>query len=208
MPQEIQDVAYVLKRFFPYRQKIALLTRSNGRINAIIKQQDMCARLWPGMLITCDLCNDGERWFMGRGMIYAAPEHVWIHHVLELCYYFIPLDSPCPEIFMFLKQCNTLTLQSVIFEDRIQAVIKKICVMKFLSLVGFYAHDEICRYLALFQELSDPFVDFADRQKVNFLMNKLLLLNDIDMDLWIVRCLKSHPMFKMFKTVGTHYHCC
>ena len=212
MSQKIQEVAYVIKRFFPYRQKVALLTRSSGRINVVVRQQDECLRLWPGMVVTCSLFQEGSLWVASQMTIHSAPEPqdhasiMWLHHILELCYYFLPLESPCTEVFFYLKKCYGLIWQSDLFDDKTKETIQKICIIKFLSMIGFYAQEEICGYLTLFQELSDPFVDFANKQKVNSLEHRLLLLKVDAMDEWILNCLKSHPMFKTFKTVAFHYH--
>lgn len=208
---KIQEVAYVIKRFFPNRQKVALLTRSTGRINAALKQQEECMRLWPGMIITCSLCLEGGHWVASQVTIHSTPEGfdheciAWLHHILELCYYFLPLESPCPDVFLFLKKCHRIILQSSLCRGNTKVVLKKMCSIKFLSLIGFYAQEEICGYLTLFQELSEPFVDFTSQQKVEFLEHKLHVLKVEVMDEWIVGCLKSHPMFKTFKTITSNY---
>ncbi len=211
MLQQNQEVAYVLKRFFPHRQKVALLTCSHGRINVVLKQHDLCARLWPGMVLTGTLNHDGNFWVASQVAIQYAPIHqshgnlIWLHHLLELCYYFLPLENPAADVFFFLEKCCCLICQSSMVDDELQSIVKKVCVIKFLSLIGSYKREDIQEYLALFQELSELFVDFTNEQKVDFLTRRLALVKLGAMDEWILSCLKSHPMFHLFKTVSFNY---
>ncbi len=211
MLQQNQDVAYVLKRFFPLRQKVALLTSSLGRVNVVLKQNDLCARLWPGMVVSCNLSREGSFWLASHVVIHSVPMHqshndmVWLHHMLELCYYFLPLESPAADAFFCLEKSCCLICHSSIVDDKLQMIVKKLCVIKFLSLIGFYRQEDIQEYLALFQELSDLFIDFTNEQKVNFLKQRLVVLKINSMDEWILNCLKSHPMFRVFKTTAFNY---
>ncbi len=212
MSHEIQEVAYVIKRFFPHRQKIGLLTYSLGRINVTVIRQDECMRLWPGMLVTCNIAQTGLSWSSNRIIIHSVPipqSHpniLWLHHILELCYYFLPLENPCGEIFFYLQQCYNFIHQNNICDPLAQDILKKLCVIKFLSLIGFYAQEEVCQYITLFQELSDLFIDFTNEQKVDFLKQRLLLCKTTTMNEWILNCLKSHPMFNNFKTIDANYY--
>ncbi len=211
MVQQKQEVAFVLKRFFPRRQMVALFTCSLGRINVVLKQQDICLRLWPGMLITCVFSSERLPFIAQQVVIHSAPipqthQHIiWLHHILELCYYFLPLESSSPDVFFYIKKCCCLMWQSDVLDVEWQIKIKKTCVIKLLHMIGFYAALDIQEYSALFQELSDVFVDFTNEQKVAFLSKHSTLLKINDMDLLILSCLKNHPMFHMFKTISFNY---
>jgi hypothetical protein len=163
------------------------------------------------MLLTCTLHRKGVLWVADHVSVHAAPipqtHHniIWLHHILELCYYFLPLESPAADIFFYLKKCCCLIWQCEVLDMQWQAIVKKMCVIKLLSMIGFYGCGDIREYLALFQELSDLFIDFTNEQKVEFLKQRLVLLKTIDMDEWILSCLKNHPMFQTFKTVSFNY---
>lgn len=209
--QYSQEVAYVLRRFLPNRQKTALLTYSLGRVNVTFNHKTQGIRLWPGMLLTCTMQRDNSFWVAHNVAIQAAPipqtHHniFWLHHILELCYYFLPLEHPAPDVFGYVKQCCFLMWQSEELDDTWQIFIKKVCVIKLLGLFGFYRQEDIQEYSALFRELSALFIDFTNEQKVEFLKKRYLCFDMEKMNEWILSCLKSHPMFTSFKTVSFNY---
>lgn len=207
--QPLSSIVFVLKRFLPQQQMVSVFTYDFGRILVKIKNHAQCERLWPGMVIACNVIK--------KKHVYYA-EHITLldlqgtgdytslsllHHIFELAFYFVPLESPSIEIYRFL---NCLTrffyLQKLFIDDWV--VVECICIAKFLSFLGFYDNVKISESLHLFDELTLLFVDFPSQQKVEFLKKKIKSIDKKELDAWILHYLKSHPSFDSFKTVVFH----
>ncbi|MFC1894523.1 DNA repair protein RecO C-terminal domain-containing protein [Candidatus Dependentiae bacterium] len=205
------DFAFVLKRFFPLKQKTSILSHQNGKIQILTKPTIKCKTLWPGMLISFNLNTSNRRFFCAENIniIYninnSKPFKIyWIHHVLEICYYFIPLHDPCTKIFSFLSCCIKLINNENTFQSHIK-IIKKTFLLNLLVLIGFYPPDNLLLYLDLYKQITLVSIDFNNNHKVQSLMSKLKLLKKQDinnLDKWIQTCLCSHPQFKKFKTLN------
>src|SRR3989304_9119017 len=96
-----KEFGLILKRYLPSSHKISVLTPNMGKIHLIIKKASICQRIWPGMVITfvpqiivreSYVCEDAE--IISSPQSETKEDMYWIHHLLELCYYFIPYESP------------------------------------------------------------------------------------------------------------------
>ena len=207
---EIKELAFVLKRFFPIKQKVSILCINQGKINIITSPIKRCHQLWPGMLISFDSSSIFKNiTFSNNIEILMSPQEnlsfniSLIHHFLEICYYFIPLNSPCPEIFLFLYNFFSLLPKlNKIFSTNI-VIIEKIYLLKLFQLFGFYQEQEFNYHLELYEQLTSMSIDFKDTQKVESLKRKLKKITDLQINKindWILGCINNHPCFNLFKT--------
>jgi hypothetical protein len=204
---EENKIAFITKKLDLINNKIIALTMDSGKRCLYFKKPRNGTRLHPGMLISFTKIERNQAWTAENIEILINPtiqEHqdlYSIHHILELCNYFIPFNKPCPEIFTFLRkfitfnQCITQKCPSL----------DKIFVVKLLSLFGFYSHNKISGCLELYDKLTLSFIDFSHDQKLEFLKCHLSGLQEKDLDYWIMQSLKEHPYFNSFKTLNFFY---
>ena len=213
------ELGFVLRRFLPEKQKISVLSKSRGKINLSIASLQNCQKLWPGNLIAYNYTSlYTAKMYQKNGMqkshnsiedrieiLYVPSEFTghriyWIHHLLEICYYFFPLEQPCFEVFELLSNALRLTVRAELYTY--EFMVQKLCIIKLLSYAGFVPPLHFQKFLQLFEIVCSQAVDEAERSKIE--LTKILLeednkdLNDI-FDVWILKALKTHPNFNFFK---------
>jgi len=207
---EKKDFGFVLKRFLPDKQTILVLGYAAGKVALTIQDLEICRRLWPGMLISF-FSHHEKQSLIGREVKiemvlspHTAEDHLWISHLIELCLFFTAFNQPWPEVFEHLAQCFTLLKHE---EDiaPYQLTLKKVYILKFLSLMGSYSFKSIEPYLKLFQDATSCFIDFTNLQKVNFLKERLHGVSIKKLDNWILQALQEHPCFNQLKTPAQMY---
>ncbi len=97
-----KEFGFILKRFLPYKKKLSVLCCQKGKINLITQPTEKCHQLWPGMLICFTPTFNNKKICIAHDIeIIMSPEQenfsnlYWVHHLLEICYYFVPLENPC-----------------------------------------------------------------------------------------------------------------
>jgi len=209
---EKKTLGFLLKRFFPKKQKLSLLCAHCGRMEATTSNPMICNSLWPGMLISFNYRSNQQKtiYFVSNVEIVMNPEfHSFIdintlHHILEICYYFVPIENPSHQVFSHLYNFFLLYKLESTFQTH-QKLIHQVYIIKLLTLLGFYPEKELLAYLGLYEDLTSLYVDFDDPQKVKSLTRKL---HDITkrkekkINTWILGCIESHPYFKNFKTIN------
>ena len=209
-----KELGFVLKRFLPFKQKLSVLCCRQGKIELITNPPQKCRQLWPGMLIAFDLCNTFKKVHVANNIeIILTPISnqknrtiaiCWLHNLLELCYYFTPLQNPESDLFYHLYNCCLITKFERFFSDHLD-IIKKIYLLKFLELIGFYPDKEFVPILNFYEQLTYASIDFNNRCQVESLKRELQKMKHSQikkMEKWIISCLSSHPQFKIFKTIG------
>jgi hypothetical protein len=183
----MKHIAFVLKRLYPSQYKVALFERAAGRIDALCFKESLI----PGSLVEYRLDRNGSLRIIDTEILYM-PLHwgkhdlMFMHHILELCYYFTPLNSSCAAIF------EMLSLMSV-WEEQIWSVsMKKIFIAKLLMVFGLYPQT--------------VFVTGALFRKLLYCSPRTMLTLDIDentmayIDQWIRQTISEHPLVPQFKT--------
>lgn len=204
------QVGFVLKRFQPSKSKINVLSMNAGKFDLSFKNSKECCKLWPGMLVSF-LVDNTERVTFGHDSKILVHPHIetaqaiyFMHHILELCFFFVPDGKPCSEVFNLLKQVFVF-LDDDLFPEKYLIIAQKIFVIKLLSLFGFFAYEPISKYLAIHDVLTTTFVDFSIGQKVEFLEKHLSQVQEIDLDEWICASINFHPNSKLLKTIPFIY---
>lgn len=206
---EKRKIAFILKKPDLSSNLIIALTMDSGKRSIYFKRFNTNIRMQPGMLVSfvrAEPCR-GQIWAIEDANILINPavqgykNICTIHHILELCNYFVPFNKPCIEIFTFLRKFITFN-QCITTQ---YPTLDKIFVIKLLSLFGFYSHTEISRCLELYSNLTSSFIDFSHDQKLDFLECHLGEIKEKDLDGWIMQSLKEHPYFNSFKTLSFFY---
>ena len=209
------QVGFVLKRFYPLKSKITVLSMHAGKYDLIFKKFDDCLNLWPGMLVSFTTEQTQNTMFGANTKILVNPnihteQSIYLmHHILEICNLFIPYDKPCPEIFDFLKKFMIL-IDSEYIPEKHLTYAHKIFTAKLISLFGFCSHNPILTYLAIYETLTTTFVDFSQEQKVEFWEKHLRpirekYLDECILEKWILEHLKIHPQSGQLKTIPFVY---
>lgn len=161
------DIGVILRRQFPLRNAVTILSRSYGKIEARISPADAVSYLWPGMIITSVTEEKTHGFVLHTPIIEFAPEmqHLrqleWLHYLLYVCIHIAPPAAPVPEIFDFLWQVVTIDAelsQVTLFQES--------SLVQLLSLFGFCNH-EVCRPFLLFFQQMTSFVDHEGGGRVH-----------------------------------------
>ncbi len=202
-----KEQGFVIKRFYPHKNKFSILSKMYGRADLIVTQPTMCARVWPGMCVSFIPYKRDNGIYTHTVAIEYTPEErshdelIALHHILELCYFYLPTNNPCPEIYNLISLFITFTL----YQQTLCAmypVIQNLWVAKFLSLMGFYEQAPIIKDLTIFDMM---IVDFTHSQNLEFSMSQIKHINIQKINDWIMLCLKTHPLYAHFKTVRLMY---
>lgn len=206
---EERVVAFVIKKINFATSKAVVLTMNNGKRDLFFKTMSMGVKVCCGMLISFSKIERNGQWICQDFEILACHSDLncdgiyFLHHILEICYYFVPYDKPCAEIFSLLRNW-------LMFSHRYGGVenfylFNKIFVLKLLSLFGFYQCDKIIKSLDLYDKLTISFIDFTSSWNLEFLKNQLSDIRESDLDEWIIQGLQEHPNFRLFKTLTFIY---
>ncbi|MCF7799597.1 hypothetical protein K9L05_02790 [Candidatus Babeliales bacterium] len=207
---EAVELAFILKKNILNQHKISVLTQKHGKIYLLENSIKKSQFLWPGMLISFklhDMKYQKQNYFVCSNIeILLSPDKNfdlnWIHHVLELCYYFIPLQDSCDKIFGFVFNCFLFSKLELIFEEHV-FLIRSVSLLKFLEITGCYLSSDFSKYLQLYQNLTNFLVNIANKQKEDFLRTNLDQISEFEIKKitkWIFSCISQHPCSKLFKT--------
>jgi hypothetical protein len=187
-----KNQAIVLKTYLPQKQKVCLLDAHLGKIMAVPHRQDIgygsllvyFAREWQAhnqlyMMQSIELID--------MPLQLAADDILFLHHVLELCYFFLPLGHCNRHIFhlvLFLYTSQHLIQNSYL---------KKVFLFQFFSTLGLYPQEHKFQQ-AHFHYLASTSIDIIAQQAID-------LMVESELDNWLLRCIEIHPCARSFKTV-------
>ena len=178
----------VVKRYFPQKQKIVLFDDEWGKITCVPPHD----RISLGTLLSYETQVRNGVMFIYDVELIAMPfdgleiDILFVHHVLEVCYYFIPIGSAEFQIYPFLINI----MRS--FDDISSVRIQKGLICKILAHLGVYP---INSHLAL------PLEDFINIPIDNVVMGNLELAHEDFFDRWLTWCLTTHPQGKKCKAL-------
>lgn len=179
----------VLNHQFPLRHTITLLDKQLGRIDAIVRNGEVSA----GMLLHYYVAERTGRSYIEDIDIIAVPadlirtDFLFLHHILELCFYFIPPSSCSNGIFDLLLR---LYDQPMPYSALIS---KKFFLFKLLTVIGVYPElsPDLEQQVIRLHALS---IDSAEHQSLDLKCEQLL-------DYWLQRCVADHQKILQFNTI-------
>ena len=182
-------VGIVLKNHQSHQQKFSVLDQYDGKITCMLRHNGIV----QGGLISYFMSTQRGMHTVTGIEILAVPfslaryDILFLHHVLELCYYFLPAQSEALVTFNLLiflyKTADTL----------ITPLHKKIFLFKLHISFGFYtdyAPLSMTSFNRLYSESIDSIVKVPLRLEV-----------ERKVDIWLSSCVRAHPYFRNFKTV-------
>ena len=185
----IEGHGIVLKTFFTSKCKVALLDLDHGKITAVPSNDQICV----GALIRYMIAKRSGSYQISGIEYIALPlaldrnDLFFYHHVLELCYYFIPLDGgPC-NLFYVVRQLSLLNGEYLSYRYKIFFLVR-------LFLI-FGIHSEIPQ--GQWPSLKQMFATDVD----SIIIEAIDLKTIDEMRGWLHGCLAHHPLLKQFKTL-------
>jgi len=185
-----RHIGILLRRNSQRLSHVFLLDKNMGKI------QTMCDRtdLSRGVLMGYNLTTYGSSMKLNNVDLLDLPDigsiHdlMFFHQILELSYYFIPLDTGVPEIF------ELLMFLYAYLQKLSDDVLKKIFLCKFFAHLGFYPEEDQ-GHIAIFQLVRAQCIDDLLGKSIDFSLERKL-------DQWLDYCISLHPCTNNFKTVS------
>jgi len=206
-----QDKGIVLKSFLPNSHKICLLTHTHGKMNFILRPSSVNRVFSPGTILSLFFYpSSHSASILKKFAVESVPIEqakrslYWLHHILEICYYFVPLASPSTDIFETVRYCFFLEKQISAFGSD-HRLVQRACLVRLLKLIGFYPGGENHVFDDLFECVVAVSLDSTNFEKVRSVET---LLSDIShsmiekIDRWVLICLQTHPCIAKFKTIS------
>lgn len=184
----------ILRNYIPKKQKLSILDSNLGRIECISLNSKNNHRLFSGAFINYTLKKFNMYYVVENTNIIDFPQDLidhnfaFFHHVLELCYYFLPLDQEASDIFELINLCY---LKSNLTSNKLA---KNIFLCKFFSILGIYPSDYLANNSEFYKFISGPInidLDFQENKNFNIFAKR-----------WLLECVNSHPNIERLKTVG------
>lgn len=194
-----KKIGIILKKYQPQKKTICVLDSELGKIKCIPNIQSI-QNIVLGSLIQYYITNNRSPYFISSissmEIIHipfdiAISDITFLHHILEVCNQFIPINSPAEEIFILISY---LYLSSHKIKCKMK---KKLFLFKLFTLLGIYPEGEKFQTL-YFYKLATESIDTIISKNLN-------LESEKNLDNWLQYCLKSQPEFSNFKTVNFLY---
>jgi len=185
-----KNTGIILKQYHPQNRKICVLDKQLGKITCIPNKK----RVATGALISYFITRNKAPFFIDSIEILAIPfdtainDILFLHHILELCDYFIPLQSPSKEVFILINYLY-------FFPNKIKSILeKKFFLFKLFIFLGVYPAGT---------EFQNPYFHSLASQSIDTIIsNNLHSEIEKDLDRWLHACIDIHPDINKLKTVS------
>ena len=188
-----KNIGFILKRYQPKKRTIAILDSSMGKIKCVPNKEIFTV----GALVKYGIKTNKSPYFLEQIEIIHIPfetatqDILFFHHVLEICYHFIPYHSPTDEAFGLLKYLY-------LYPNRIQCNNdKKLFLFKLLTILGLYP-EEIKFQTPHFHILATTSID-------TIISKNLHLKSERKLDKWLHCCMTMQPEYSNLKTINFLY---
>jgi hypothetical protein len=183
-------IGIVIKNYQPYKNSVCLIDDINGRIDVTVYKE----RLMTGSKIGYRL----EKQRTGNLILtdiklhdvpFKLAQHdiLFLHHTLELCYYFIPVASGVEGVFDLLQFLYSADIQ--LWNN----ATKRLFLLKVLMCIGMYSIGINIEKKIMNQLCSAPLgtPEMAD----------LAMEHAVSVNRWLHACLREHPYIQKFNTI-------
>jgi hypothetical protein len=184
-----KNIGIVLKNYQPQKCKLAILDRDHGKIMAVPNRTDIS----HGALITYFTREQEHISFihsidiLDLPLALAQEDITFVHHVLELCYYFIPMGSHASQVFIALLRFYEYP---IVLNNQ---AMKKIFLVQLFFLLGVYPEALRSKSASIHHVISTSIDTWA--------ASPIDLRIEQELDEWLMQCIKTHPRAEYFKTV-------
>lgn len=185
------NTGIILRVDFSNKQKIAIYDRALGKLEFNVwSDKSRNLNLCNGMLINYVIGKDSRLLINNINIINAPFELaklniLFLHHILELSYYFTSPGVEDVELF------DLIYFLFYSFDQLENLRLQKIILVRFFLLLGFYPEDDGAKNY-FYYLMSIP-IDSIMAMAIDLKYEK-------ELDLWIMKCINMHPYARSFKT--------
>ena len=184
-----KHIGVVLRTFSSDRKKHSILDRHEGKVTRISYDTTITQGALISYFVKVTVCSQvitGER-VLDLPLELARDDILFLHHILELCNYFLREQGPVRTTFDLLMLLYT---PGKLFSSVVK---KKFFLFKLLLSFGCYTDYEPFS-LSMFHRLRSESIDSLANSHLDLEIER-------DMDEWLCSCVGAHPCFRFFKTV-------
>lgn len=189
IPMSHIKTGLVLKTHFPKKRTITVLEKEGGMQHYVSQTEDICAGTLIQYQVTHGLAIPVMRAMekIALPLMRARQDILFFHHILELCYYFVPIGSHMPEVYYLIEPVMMHEHTLITIAE------KKLFLITLFRAFGITPEQEKT-HAALYR--------YQHRESVDTLGHNSLEL-DVEhiVDAWLLECLSLHPYADQFKTV-------
>lgn len=179
----------VLRNYKNDYYKVSLLDKEHGHITGIVSHNNVS----QGSLITYMLEQKGQLFFVSDIQFIAIPfglaqqDLLFLHHILEVVYYFAPIGSGFTQIFDLLA--FLYTIEHMVISNRF----KKFFMVRLLTCLAVVPE--------MGKKVSDTVRAVSHVEIAEFQDDILDDDKEKQLDMWLLHCIGHHPRVDSFKTV-------
>ena len=192
MKREVFSRGIILRKHFPRKICISVIDEYYGHLNVIPASWQWASYSSAGAVINYELIEENGIFFIKRVELETVPVYqdelvlLFMHHVLEICYFCLPVQGGKTECFDLLHKIIG-SLSAIVDNMSLQ----RLLLAKLLFVVGQYPAD-------------------VDQLSISFLLHKsyddLMILplsreHKKELEIFIYQCIKFHPYGRLLKTV-------
>lgn len=202
-------VSFVVKNHFPLQNKMTLITQHHGKITGYLRNNAQIKNVSHGSIVSCSITELKNNHLVIDSLdtvITFMPESQgainWLHHLLELCRYFVLEKSPNDRIFLWIVNFVALLHAAQLKSQPSFSTIKKIYVLYFFELTGSTNRPLNEEYYTLIEKIN-MLIAANDFTALNLLTYREPDIKTLTNS--IVKTLQEHPCFIHFKTIPFVY---
>jgi len=205
---------FILKKLPPGDSKFSVLTQSQGKLIVAIPPNTQIRLLNTGSRIQFIVGDQQYNVHIVNNIKLVSSmqsstlaDLSWMHHLLELCYYFVPLYQQSHDCFELLAQCNVL-LNLHMHIQEVWEAIKRTCIGILLCMFGFYPSDELLSPVLALKSVLARLSDYDDAYNIEIIKTgtqSACLNQQKKLEVWTRECIETHPRREAFKTLNFVY---
>ena len=177
----------ILKTFFPKKMKMAVLDLQLGKIEAVPPSDLFTAGSLLSYHVQQRIYFLYEISLMDMPLSLAKDDILFLHHVLEICYFCVPFGSASPEIFSLIIYLYKDHSEPYTYDFKIAFL------FKLLIFLGMHPDEP---------HFQDPVYYHLARESIDTIMDKSIHLDTKQtLHEWVRSCIAIHPLVYAFKTM-------
>lgn len=184
----IRHEGIVLKNYQPRKDKIAVVDAYFGKIECFMPSRPK--QVHTGSLMRYFLRNVGTLYALEGIEVIEVPLALarcnlyFFHTILEISYYFLPLDAPGDAVFSMIR--------CLLFDYVITSRQKKIFLLRLFVQLGLYPEEKYGLNKVIHYLLSQP---------IDVIFKKKVTVPEQELERWLMSCIETHPQKAKFKTM-------
>ena len=183
-----KETGIILKTFFEKKRKMIVLDRRVGKIECVPPSDGYCI----GSVLEYSSVAKGSLYLLHEVQIIEVPlvaariDINFMHHMLEICYFFMPFHQVIDEVY----ECIVHAYTHLPATDN--ELIKLAYLFKVVCLLGLHPEESVAQRRDLY---------WLAREPIDTIVNKTLDLEIKQaIDVWVRYSIQGHPLHTLFKT--------